>query len=50
MESTDDRLGMWEKAKLGNLWDWIKNKMIDTYFFYTDEHDLINHQQLPQQK
>ena len=35
MKSIGDRLGRQEKAKWGNLWDWIKGKMIDTYFFYT---------------
>jgi hypothetical protein len=31
MNSIGDRLERWEKAKQGNPWDWIKNKMIDTY-------------------
>ena len=36
MKFTDDRLGRWQKGKLGNLWDWKKVKLIDTfiYFFY----------------
>ena len=33
MKYIGDRLGRWEKAKQGNLWYWIKSKMIDTYFF-----------------
>ena len=28
MKSIGDRLERWEKAKRGNLWDWIKSKMI----------------------
>lgn len=32
MKPTGDRLGRWEKAKWGNLWDCIKQ--IDTCFFY----------------
>ena len=32
MKSTEDRLERWEKAKQagwGDLWDWLKSKMID---------------------
>ena len=28
MKSSGDRLGRWERARQGNLWDWI-NKTID---------------------
>lgn len=28
------RLRRWEKAKWGNLWDWIKVNWRDRYFFY----------------
>lgn len=35
MESTGDRVGRWEKAKWGNLCDWIKGKM--------DRHTLLLH-------
>ena len=34
MKSTGDRLGRGVKEKWGNLWGWIEDKMIDTYFFY----------------
>lgn len=30
-----DRLGRQEEAKQGNLWDWMKGKMIDMGFSYT---------------
>ena len=42
MEPTGDRLGRWEKAKQGNLWDWIKSKPINTHFFHTDEYRRVN--------
>ena len=45
-ESTGDRLGRQEKVKQGNLWDWIKCKMIDTNFFYTGGYRVVNSQQL----
>ena len=49
MKSMGDRLGRREKAKGGagkeaDLWDWIKSKMIDIYF-YTGGHRIINSQQ-----
>ena len=37
MKSIGDRLGEAGESKAGwgeNLLDWIKGKMIDTYFFY----------------
>ena len=33
MKSTGDRLGRLEKAKQGNLWNWIREKMVNTNFF-----------------
>ena len=46
MKSIGARLGRQEEAKQGNLWDWIKSRMIDTYFFYIGGHRLVNSQQL----
>ena len=34
MKSVGDRVGRQEKAKQGNLCDWIKIKGIDTHFFH----------------
>ena len=45
MKYTGNRLGWWEKAKWGNLWEWIKSKMIDTYFFYISGYRIFNSQQ-----
>ena len=45
MKSIGDRLGKQEKAKQGNLWDLIKSKMIDTYFFYISGYRIFNSQQ-----
>ena len=47
MKSTGDGLGKWERAEWvqGNLWDWIKRKMIDTYF-YIGGYRVVNSQQL----
>ena len=44
IKSTGDRLGRYEKAKGGNLWDWIKSKMIDTCFFYVGGYRMLNSQ------
>ena len=46
MKSTGDRLGRQKKAKQRNLWDWIKMKMTDTYFFYISGYRIVNNQQL----
>ena len=48
MKSIGDRLGRQEKEKWGNLWDWIKSKMIDMYFFYISGYRIVNSQQLTQ--
>ena len=42
MKSIGDRLGRQEKAKRGNLWDWLKSKMIDTHFFYIGGYRAVN--------
>ena len=46
MKPTGDRLWGQEKAKQRNLCDWIKRKMIDTYFFYTGGYRVVNSPQL----
>ena len=45
MKPIGDRLGGGEKAKWGNLWDWIKSNMVDTYFFYIGGQGVVNTQQ-----
>ena len=47
MKSTSDSLGRWEKAKWGNLWDWIKSKVINTYFFIlVGGYSIVNIQRI----
>ena len=45
-----NRLGRQEKAKgwEWSLWDWIKGKMINSYFFDIDGYRMVNSQQLIQ--
>ena len=42
MESIGDLLGRQEKAKQGNIWDWIKHKMVGTYFLYVAGYRVVN--------
>ena len=35
MKSTGGRLRAWEKAKWGNLWDWIKRHNRETHTSFT---------------
>ena len=48
MKSTGERLVRREKVKHWgqDLWDWIKTKVIDTYFFYTGGYRIANSWQL----
>ena len=43
MKSIGARSGRWEKT---NFWDWIKGKIVETYFFYTGEYRIVNSYQL----
>ena len=45
MKYTGDRLERQEKAKQGNVWDWIKSKMIDAGFSCTGGYRVVNSQQ-----
>ena len=36
-----DRLGRRETAKWRNLWDWIENKMINTFLFYIGGYRIV---------
>lgn len=42
MKFTGSRLKEWEKAKQGNLLDWIKSKTRGAYFFYTGGYRIVN--------
>ena len=47
MKSIGDRLGKQEEAKQGNLWDWVKNKMIDKSFTQVGTGDANTDPQCP---
>ena len=41
MKSIGDRLGRQGKAERGNFWDWIKSKLIHTYFLYIGGYRIV---------
>ena len=49
MKSVGDRLRKQEKAKWGDLWDWIKSKVIETFLLHrwvrdTNVHCSVNNE------
>ena len=41
MKFIGDRLGRWDRAKRGNLWDRVKSEMMDMSFFYRDGYRIL---------
>lgn len=47
MKSIGDKAGggRVKESTAGNLWDWMKSKIIDTYIFYIGGYRIVNSQQ-----